>query len=295
MLVFREVARTGSMTAAAQALHWTQPAVSQHVKRLERALGTPLLLRSGRTTQLTEAGEVVARHAERVAAAMDAAAREVADLTGRRAGRVRLQAFPSASATLVPAALALLAERHPGLEPTTAEALPPAAEQAVRRGECDVAIVSSYDDDGTPDYPDLHVVPLLVEPVHAVVPHDSPVATKATVPLDALADSTWIAGCETCRGHLVRAAAAEGFVPDIRHATDDYLVAQGLVAAGLGVTLLPLRALAAVRHPGVAAVPVTGQAFRVSALARPATAEVPAVQALLDVLVDVAAQAAAHD
>lgn len=288
MLVFRQVARTGSMTAAAQALSWTQPAVSQHVRRLERSLGTPLLLRSGRTTRLSEAGEVVARHAERIAAAMDAAQREVADLTGRRSGRVRLQAFPSASATLVPAALALLAERHPGLEPVTSEALPPAGEQAVRSGDCDVAVVSTYDDEGPTEYADLHVVPLLVEPVFAVLPATSALAGRRTIRLEQLSEQTWIAGCEMCRGHLVRVAAAAGFAPDIRHATDDYLVAQGLVAAELGVTLLPARALSAVRHPGIAAVAVAGQHFRVSALARPETAEVPAVAALLEVLVEAA-------
>jgi DNA-binding transcriptional LysR family regulator len=289
MLVFRQVARTGSMTAAAQALSWTQPAVSQHVRRLERALGTPLLLRSGRTTRLSEAGEVVARHAERIAAAMDAAQREVADLTGRRTGRVRLQAFPSASATLVPAALALLADRHPGLEPVTTEANPIHAERAVRAGDCDVAVVSTYDDDGRTDYPDLVVVPLLVEPVLAVLPAGSALGVGATLSLDRLSDQTWIAGCEMCRGHLVRAAAAAGFAPDIRHATDDPLVAQGLVAAELGVTLLPARALTAVRHPGIVAVPVEGQHFRVSAVARPETAEVPAVAALLEVLTEAAA------
>jgi len=156
---------------------------------------------------------------------------------------VRLQAFPSASATLVPSALALLAARHPGLEPVTTEALPPQAEQAVRSRDCDTAVVSTYDDDGRTSYADLHVVPLLVEPVYAVVPHGSRLARRRTITLDLLAEQTWIAGCEMCRGHLVRSAAAAGFAPDIRHATDDYLVAQGLVAAGLGVTLLPARAL----------------------------------------------------
>jgi DNA-binding transcriptional LysR family regulator len=263
VLVFRQVARTGSMTAAAAALGWTQPAVSQHVRRLERALGTALLLRHGRTTRLTEAGEVLARHAESVAASLAVAEREVADLVGRRAGRVRLHAFSSALATLVPAALALLAARHPGIDARTIEALPPQAEAAVRDGTCDLALVFGYD--AEPAHADLDVVPLRTEPLYAVLPAGHP-----------------LAGCDEVT--VARLAAAAGFTLDVRHTTDDYLVAQGLVAAGLGVTLLPAPSLAAVRHPGVVAVPLRGERFHVRVLVRPQTARVPAVQALLEAL-----------
>jgi DNA-binding transcriptional LysR family regulator len=282
VLVFRQVARTGSMTAAAAALGWTQPAVSQHVRRLERALGTALLLRHGRTTRLTEAGEVLARHAESVAASLAVAEREVADLVGRRAGRVRLHAFSSALATLVPAALALLAARHPGIDARTIEALPPQAEAAVRDGTCDLALVFGYD--AEPAHDDLDVVPLRTEPLYAVLPAGHPLAGCDEVTVARLAGEAWIAGCETCRAHHARLAAAAGFTLDVRHTTDDYLVAQGLVAAGLGVTLLPAPSLAAVRHPGVVAVPLRGERFHVRVLVRPQTARVPAVQALLEAL-----------
>lgn len=282
VLVFRQVARTGSMTAAAAELGWTQPAVSQHVKRLERALRTPLLLRSGRSTRLTEAGQILARHADGIVASLDAAEREVADLVGRRTGQVRLQAFPSVSATLVPAALALLAARHPGIGARSVEALPPQAEAAVRSGTCDLALTFSYEPDAT--YEGLHVVPLLSTPICAVLPPEHPFAGRDELALAVLADEPWIAGCAVCRSHLVHAAAAAGFVPDVRHATDDYLVAQGLVAAGLGVTLLPATSLAAVRHPRVAVIPVRDEQFHVHVIIRPETIAVPAVTALLDAL-----------
>ena len=285
VLVFRRVAQTGSMTAAAQHLGWTQPAVSQHVRRLERALGTPLLLRTGRSSSLTEAGRVLARHADGVAASLAAAEREVSDLVERRAGRVLLHAFASASATLVPAALARLAARHPGLDARSLEALPPDAERAVRTGACDLALVFAYQ---ATTYEDLLAVPLLVEPVYAVLPVGHDLAGQAEITLDLLADQSWIAGCHICRGHLVAAAARSGFTPDVRHATDDYLVAQGLVAAGLGVTLLPARALAAVRHPRVLVVPVRGELFHVHALLRAQSTRVPAVAALLQALTEAA-------
>lgn len=281
VLIFGQVARAGSMTAAARQLGWTQPAVSQHVRRLERELGTPLLLRTGRSSSLTEAGRVLARHADGVAASLHAAEREIADLVGRRTGRVLLQAFPSAAATLVPAALAALAAAHPGLDARLQEALPPAAEQAVRDGTTDLAVAFSYDD-SEPD--DLLVVPLLVEPVYAVLPAGHPLADRDEITLEQLAGQPWVAGCQRCRSHLVAATARAGFSPDVRHSTDDYLVAQGLVAAGLGVTLLPARALTAVRHPDIVTIPVPDLTFHVHVLLRHQSSNVPAVAALLHAL-----------
>ena len=137
-------------------------------------------------------------------------------------------------------------------------------------------------------YEDLLAIPLLVEPVHAVLPVGHELAGRAEITLDLLAGRPWIAGCQVCRAHLVAAAARSGFVPDVRHATDDYLVAQGLVAAGLGVTLLPARALAAVRHSRVLVVPVRDERFHVQVLLRAESARVPAVEALLRALTAVA-------
>ena len=111
--VIRAIADEGSITAAAASLGYSQPALSQQMKRLEQRLGVPVIERVGRSVRLTEAGRVLARHAPAVTTALDAAAGELAELRGLRAGRVRLIAFPSASPTVVPRLLSDLAEHHP--------------------------------------------------------------------------------------------------------------------------------------------------------------------------------------
>lgn len=111
LLVFREVARAGSLAGAARVLGWTQPAVSQHVRRLEEAAGTPLVVRAGRGVALTEAGRVLLRHADAVADRLDAAEQDLAALAGLQTGRVRVAAFPTAAAVLTD--LRAWAERAP--------------------------------------------------------------------------------------------------------------------------------------------------------------------------------------
>jgi molybdate transport repressor ModE-like protein len=116
--IVRAVADHGSITRAAQVLGYSQPAISQHLKRLEARLGMPVVTRAGRGVRLTEAGRVLARHAGTVTTALDAAAGELADLQGLRTGRVRLAAFPSASSTLVPRLLGMMGSTHPGVHVT---------------------------------------------------------------------------------------------------------------------------------------------------------------------------------
>ena len=286
LLVFREVGRQGSLAAAARSLGWTQPAVSQHVRRLERDLGLPLVTRVGRGIALTEPGRTLLRHADSVAASLDAAGHAMADLAGLRAGRVRLAAFPSASATLVGTALAGLARAHPGLDVRLTELEPPEAVGLLLRGECDVAVVFEYPDIVTEnDHAGLLRVPLLLDPVRLVVPAGHPRASAASVALRDLAAERWIAGCLRCRQHLLASAAREGFTPDVRHSTDDYVVVQALVAAGLAVAALPGLTLLASRRADVAVLPITDHPPRaVVALLAPAAVRVPAVAAAVDQL-----------
>jgi DNA-binding transcriptional LysR family regulator len=278
LLVFREVARAGSFAGAARVLGWTQPAVSQHVRKLEEGAGTPLVVRAGRGVALTEAGRVVLRHADAVADRLEAAEQDLASLAGLQTGRVRVVAFPTAAAVLLPPALAALLQRAPGLDVRLAELEPPEAEAAVRDGRADLGIVFRHALDTAPVEGDLLREPLTRHPVLAVVPagRDLPVT------LADLAGERWIAGCARCRGHLLRCAAAAGFTPDVRFATDDHVVVQRLVAAGLGVALLPAWALAASTQDGVRAVALRGVDDRVvEVLVRPETRRVAAVAALL--------------
>jgi len=142
--VMKAIAEEGSFTGAAVALGYSQPAVSQMVRRLEQRTGTVLVERIGRNVRLTEAGKVLARHAVGVLSALDAAEEEVAAIAGLRAGRVRLMAFPSSSASLVPRALALVKERFPDISVTFSEGEPPESLAALRAGECDIAVAFAY-------------------------------------------------------------------------------------------------------------------------------------------------------
>ncbi|KAA5826876.1 LysR family transcriptional regulator [Saccharopolyspora hirsuta] len=259
MMVFREIAQAGSLGAAARALGWTQPAVSQHLRRLERQVGTALVLRHPRGVRLTEAGQVLARHAEAIAARLRAAEEDLAELVELRTGTLRLAAFPSASPTLVPAALTALRAEHPGLTVRLHEAEPPAAIRLVSTGGAELAMVFTH---SAPEHdPDLVWLPLGTEQLRVVLPVDGP-HRAAAVELTALRDERWIGGCESCTAHLVDTCRAAGFDPEIHHDTDDYVVAQALVAAGLGVALLPQLALTAFQDPGVRVASVTPEQHR---------------------------------
>ncbi|WP_433791698.1 LysR family transcriptional regulator [Actinoplanes sp. CA-252034] len=291
LTVLAAVAKHGSVTAAARALHYAQPSVSHHLARLEAETGSRLLQRVGRGVRLTEAGRLLADRAEEILGRLAAAEAELAELTGLRAGRVRLAAFPSALGTFVPVAAAGFATAHPGVDLRFAEAEPPAAVRLLRGGEVDAALLFAHSGESTPardgtgpgsgrsspDLEGLRLETLLEEPSYLVVP--------AQWPGDRLADHRdrpWIGGCERCRSRLVAACAAEGFVPDIRFTTDDYVAVQALVAAGLGATTLPALALAAHRNPRIRAAPLPGPGRRVSVAVLGDPPDPPATAALLD-------------
>ncbi|MGA5701347.1 LysR substrate-binding domain-containing protein [Peterkaempfera bronchialis] len=148
------------------------------------------------------------------------------------------------------------------------------------------------------DWSDLVVRPLLDDPLVGLVPTGHPLAARGAdhpVDLPELAREQWIAGCPQCRGHLVELCGRAGFEPRIDFATDDYPAVVGLVAAGLGVAVLPGLALESVRHSGVTMVRLAPRAARqVVALTLPDLAAVPAVELMLDRLGRVAAERTAH-
>ncbi|MFE3494937.1 LysR family transcriptional regulator [Streptomyces sp. NPDC059175] len=288
--VLRAVAATGSFSAAARELGCTQPAVSQQMKALEASVGTPLLIRTGREMRLTQAGEVLVRHAAGVLAGLTAAEEEVAAIAGLRAGRVRLVSFPSGSSTLVPAALAALRAAHPGTRVSLVEAEPPRSEEMLREGDCDVALAFRYGPGGA-EWEDLVVTPLLSDRLVGLVPEGHRLAEAGDVSIADLADEPWIAGCPRCRRQLVAVCEGSGFTPRIDFATDDYPAVVGLVGAGLGVAVLPELALESVLPKGARTVTVEPSVSReIVALTLPDLARVPAVAATLDRLVLAAAR-----
>ncbi|WP_265444469.1 LysR family transcriptional regulator [Flexivirga meconopsidis] len=291
--VIKAIHDEGSFTAAAASLGYSQPAISQMVRRLEERTGTVLVERLGRNVRLTEAGSVLARHAVPVLSALDAAESEVAAIAGLRAGRVRLMAFPSSSSTLVPRALALVKERFPDVHVSFTEAEPPESLAALRSGECDVAVAFAYEGTdlarGEEDLDAFVTRKLLDDEVRLAVPVDHELAKSKKVKLADLAQEPWIAGCPRCRGHLLSLAGRAGFTPDVAFETEDYVAVMGLVAEGLGVSLIPDLIRRSASNPGIKTLPIDPASRRaVYAVTTPDLQRVPAVAATLDALCEAA-------
>jgi DNA-binding transcriptional LysR family regulator len=298
LLIFREVARLGSLSAAATAIGWTQPAVGQHMQRLERDVGIPLMLRSVRGITLTEAGTALLAHADALASRLSAAETELRAFASMQLGTLSLAAFPSAAATLVPPALAKLDSRAPALEVRLTEAEPPEARALVTSGEADLALIFEHQSEvgaaeldgggwrGSGRDGDLVVLPLLADPLRAVLPTGHRLAGRTRpIALGDLAGERWVAGCPRCEENLLATTQAAGFVPDVRHRTDDYVVAQRLVAEGLAVTLLPGLALLAAPGKGVAVQAVrTSPKRQVSVLLRAELMQSAPVVAVVEAL-----------
>jgi len=309
------VARHGSVTAAARALNYAQPSVSHHLARLEAETGARLTQRSGRGIRLTDAGRLLAGRAEEILGRLDSAERELAAYVERREERVRLAGFPASLATIVPAALARLAAAHPGVDISLAEAEPPEAMRMLRAGQADVALVFQDARDGHPVDPSpeeegTRARLILDEPVYLVTRSagggrpgggrpdggrpdggrpggGKPSAGQSSAGLTDLAahaHDPWIAGCEHSRGHLLWLCEQAGFSPRIAVSTDDHVAAQALVAAGLGVTILPGLALHAARHPGISAQPLAGARRHVLVLTYGEPPDPPAVERLIEAL-----------
>lgn len=285
----RAIAEEGTFTAAAHSLGYTQPAVSQMVRRLEERTGTVLVERAGRTVRLTEAGRVLARHAAEILDALERAEADVSAIAGLQRGDVRLMAFPSSSASLVPRALAELRASHPQITVKFSEAEPPESLAALRAGTVDLAVAFSYEGTdpgrGEDDLAGLEVIDVLTDPVLVVLPKDHPLAEQSEISLADLAADPWIAGCPRCRGHLLSLAHAAGFEPDVTFETEDYVAVLGLIAAGLGVALAPRLILHSVSHPDVVVRPVSPPSRRVVQLVTtPDLLRVPAVGVTVDAL-----------
>src|SRR5512132_3416879 len=238
--MLRELSERGTIAATAQALGYSAPAVSQHLAALERQVGVSLLERQGRRAVLTPAARLLVRRTERVLAELEAAEAELAAENRDLRGSVRLAAFPTAAATLVPGAMAAFAARHPGAEVLLSELEPEDALPALKLGEADLAVVHEYDFSPRGDDPSVELTPLMEDELHVAVPVDHP-AAGAEVALEALAGERWIAGYvdTACYRVVVTASRAAGFEPRIVARSNDFRVVLALVAAGQGVALVP--------------------------------------------------------
>ncbi|MBW3093165.1 LysR family transcriptional regulator [Bifidobacterium sp. 82T10] len=264
------VGSEGSLTAAARVLGWSQPAVSQQVRKLERDCGCQLIERTGRGAALTPAGAILAKHGELIALRLAQAGKEFAEYQRRTDTSLRLLAPPSICSTIVSRALAKLSVDSP-IDVSLAQSEPPEAIADVAHGEADCAVVFRYesipqylviDDDLQFDYLGNDPLLLLVrktpdpsrgESAGTRAPDAAEDGTQTTrsaqqasdahpvghpVHLREYADHGWIAGCPFCQTNLLSMARREGFEPDITYCVDDYATTQSLVAIGANVSIV---------------------------------------------------------
>jgi len=243
--VLREVAAHGSFSAAADALAFTQPAVSRQIATLEAEAGTRLVERGARGIRLTAAGELLVEHADVILDRLAAAEHQLEALAGLNGGRLRVGAFPSANATLIPLAMAEFDRVHHEVCLNLVEARSPELATMLCSGELDVAVVS--DSEGALS-DELEVEPLMEDPLYVAMARSHPLADKPDLELADLHDETWIEGRGSTVATALRSAAAmAGFEPKIVIESTQWLGKQGLVAAGLGITLIPTIVLDSVR------------------------------------------------
>jgi DNA-binding transcriptional LysR family regulator len=294
--VLREVVRRGSFSAAADALSYTQSAVSQAVARLEAETGAPLVVRDRRGVRPTAAGETLVEHADTILSQIEAAQADLDAVLGVRAGRLRVASFPSAGATLMPLAVALFRERHPGVALSLAEGEPEEIAPRVRGGELDLALL--FDFPGVREHPGagLGTVHLLEDPMDVALPAEHRLARKRALRLSDLGDQDWVqtSAASPCARHVVRLCLGAGFEPRVTFESDDYETVQGLVAAGVGVALIPRLALTHV-HPGVVirSLDPRRPVRHVVAATADSAATSPAARAMLQILSEVSREYAA--
>jgi DNA-binding transcriptional LysR family regulator len=247
--VLREVAARGSFSAAADALAYTQSAVSQAVATLEAETGAKLIERDRKGVRPTAAGATLVAHAEAILSRIEAAEAELAAILGVRGGLLRMASFPTAGNTLMPLAIANFRTAHPEVELTLAEGEPEEIAPRLRAGEFDLALLFEFHHAGDPLGRGLREVDLLEDPMHVTLPAGHPLTEKKALHLADLQDEAWVqtSAQSACARHVVRLCHAAGFEPIVSFESDDYQTIQGLVAAGVGVALIPELALTSVR------------------------------------------------
>lgn len=246
---FVAVADLGSFTAAAAAEGYTQSAVSRQVAALEDVCGVELFARGARGVRPTPAGEHLLPHARALLDRLAATARALDGLRRLDTGTLRLGAFPTANAVLVPRALARFRARHPGVRPVLREGTTERLLPMLDAGDLDIVLVSTHKHPSL-DADDL--VPLLDDALLVALPSGHRLAARDRVPLDELAAEPWIVADDPEAIAALRARCeAAGFVPETPIRVAEWISKLGLVAEGFGVTLVPALAASAVVRDGV--------------------------------------------
>jgi DNA-binding transcriptional LysR family regulator len=288
--VFREVIDRGSFSAAAAALSYSQSAVSQSIATLEGELGVSLIERNRGGIRPTAAGAALAGHVGGILAHIETAEAEIEAIAAGRGGRLRAASFPTAGATLMPQAIAAFRASHPGVEVTLAEGEPEEIAPRLRAGEFDLVLLFEFEGAGERLGAGMKRFELLEDPLHLALPGDHQLAGRRKLALGDLREDSWVQTSATspCARHVVRSCNAAGFEPRVSFESDDYQTVQGLVAAGVGVALIPQLAVSTVRPDiRVRALHPSSPVRKVFAATPRAAAVTPAVATMLDVLREV--------
>ncbi|GAA4635077.1 LysR family transcriptional regulator [Actinoallomurus vinaceus] len=252
LVVFQEVARRGSFTGAAEVLGYTQSAVSRQISTLEGEVGAVLFDRLPRGVRLTEEGRCLLPHASAITDRLGTARGDLRALRDLAAGRLRVGAFATADAALVPQAMAAFRAAHPQVSVSLAEGFVRDHVARLETGELDLAIVAAG---ATEEFEGLRLRHLLDDPMFVALHPDHRLAGRDELRLVELAGEDWIAGSSRPENTLISAATLSGFRPRITYVVGEWIAKQGLVAAGLGVTLIPSLAAGAAR-PDIVLVPL---------------------------------------
>lgn len=289
LLLLLEVSRKGSLTGAANSLHYTPSAVSQQIAALERELGFAVVERGARGVSLTPPGRALVEHADRIQTELRAAARDLEALSEMRTGTMRLGWFATAGAVLMPRAIASFTERHPEMVFDLIEGDPHELIPLLRSKDLDFALLYRFDEFEPPLPDDLEMYPLLNESLRVGLSLDHPLADRTKLKLTDLVNDRWIQGVRRgpTMGVLPQACRRLGFEPNIAFQTDDRHAVEGLVAAGVGAALIPAITVPSVRRDlAVKSLEPCGLSRGIYAAVAPGAYRPPTADAMLDALTE---------
>jgi DNA-binding transcriptional LysR family regulator len=240
LMTLRAVVARGSFSAAGKELSLTQPAISRQMALLERQVGTQLVWRTRQGVHPTEAGRLLAEHADAVLSRLALAEEQLAELAGMRRGRVRLGSFFTALVYLSAEAGAALGRDHPELVIVDALVDRSEALHGLAAGDLDVALVFEHDFEPQPAPGEVEVVPLFDDPIRVLLPTGHPLCDREALTVKQLAGETWIRAHQGSAArlvdHVLQRAGLEPAIVLAGHG-DEPVEAQALVAAGSGIAL----------------------------------------------------------
>jgi DNA-binding transcriptional LysR family regulator len=286
--VLAAVADQGTLASAADVLHLTPSAVSQQMSKLEREAGCRLIERHGRRARLTEEGELLAKHARRILGAVAEAESDLDERRGQVLGELTVGAFPTAARGLLPGILVTLAERYPRLRIRLQETESYESMARVARGDLDIVVNADWATVPLAIPERVTKIDIGTDPADIALRSDHPLATRERLSLTELTGERWISSTlgTICHDWLTKTLRNAGHEPNISHQAAEFPTQLALVAAGLGIALMPRLAGDSIPTP-VHLIPVTPTiSRRVFAAYREESARRPSVRAFLDTLRD---------